>query len=143
MEPLPEGDLDLLRAWTARVQYGYWTHAGLLSWDSGLGFGRWMKAKTWAYALQGPLTIAATSGIRPEEQGLAGGLVNTSFQFGGALVLAIVTAVNNAGAGPGGSPADIMDGYRAALVVPLVVSALGVAIVGTGLIRRPAPAVQP
>ena len=59
MEPLPEGDLDLLRAWTARVQYGYWTHAGLLSWDSGLGFGRWMKAKTWAYALQGPLTIAA------------------------------------------------------------------------------------
>ena len=59
MEPLPEADLDLLRAWTARVQYGYWTHAGLLSWDSGLGFGRWMKAKTWAYALQGPLTIAA------------------------------------------------------------------------------------
>jgi EmrB/QacA subfamily drug resistance transporter len=91
----------------------------------------------------GPLTIAATSGISPEEQGLAGGLVNTSFQFGGALVLAIVTAVNNAGAGPGGSPADIMDGYRAALVVPLVVSALSVAIVGTGLIRRPAPAAIP
>jgi hypothetical protein len=60
MQPLPEADLDLLRAWTARVQYGYWTHAGLLSWDSGLGFKRWMKAKTWAYALQGPLTIAAS-----------------------------------------------------------------------------------
>jgi len=33
----------------------------------------------------GPLNIAATNGIAPEEQGLAGGLLNTSFQFGGAL----------------------------------------------------------
>ena len=41
----------------------------------------------------GPLNIAATNGIAPEEQGLAGGLLNTSFQFGGALVLAVVTAV--------------------------------------------------
>jgi hypothetical protein len=47
-----------------------------------------------AFALAyGPLNIAATNGIAPEEQGLPGGLVNTSFQFGGALVLAIVTAV--------------------------------------------------
>jgi hypothetical protein len=44
----------------------------------------------------GPLNIEATNGIAPEEQGLAGGLLNTSFQFGGALVLAVVTAVNNA-----------------------------------------------
>ncbi len=60
MPPLPEADLALLRAWTARVQFGYWTHSGLLSWDSGLGFKRWMKAKTWAYALQGPLAIACS-----------------------------------------------------------------------------------
>ena len=60
MPPLPPADLDVLRAWTARVQFGYWTHSGLLSWDSGLGFGRWMKAKTWAYALQGPLAIACS-----------------------------------------------------------------------------------
>ncbi len=50
----------LLRAWTARVQFGYWMHNGMLSWDSGLGFKRWMKAKTWAYALQGPLAIASS-----------------------------------------------------------------------------------
>ena len=49
----------------------------------------------------GPLNIAATNGIAPEEQGLAGGLLNTSFQFGGALVLAVVTAVNNAYTGSG------------------------------------------
>ena len=53
----------------------------------------------------GPLNVAATNGIAAEEQGLAGGLLNTSFQFGGALVLAIVTAVNNANIGPGGGPA--------------------------------------
>ena len=47
----------------------------------------------------GPLNVAGTSGVAPEEQGLAGGLLNTSFQFGGALVLAVVTAVNNAYAG--------------------------------------------
>ena len=60
MRPLPEADMAILRAWAARVQFGYWMHCGMLSWDSGLGFGRWMKAKTWAYALQGPLTIASS-----------------------------------------------------------------------------------
>jgi hypothetical protein len=89
-----------------------------------------------AFALAyGPLNIAATNGIAPEEQGLAGGLVNTSFQFGGALVLAIVTAVNDAAAGDGGSPQDLLDGFHAAFVVPLVVAALGVVV--TVLRRRP------
>src|SRR5215218_6310706 len=61
MRPLPEADMRLLRAWAARVQFGYWMHNGMLSWDSGLGFKRWMKAKTWAYAQQGLLTIAASA----------------------------------------------------------------------------------
>ena len=45
--------------------------------------------------------MAATNGIAPQEQGLAGGLLNTSFQFGGALALAVVTAVINSGDGVG------------------------------------------
>jgi len=97
----------------------------------GIGFGL-------AY---GPLNIAATNGIAPEEQGLAGGLVNTSFQFGGALVLAVVAAVNNANVGPSGSPQDLLDGYRAALVVPLIVAVLGVGATAFGLVRRGAPSV--
>ena len=90
---------------------------------TGLGFGL-------AY---GPLNIAATNGVAPEEQGLAGGLVNTSFQFGGALVLAVATAVNGASAGSGGSPEALMDGFHAAIVVSLVVAVLGVAVT---LVRR-------
>jgi MFS family permease len=82
----------------------------------------------------GPLNIAATNGVAPEEQGLAGGLVNTSFQFGGALVLAVVTAVNDANAGTDGSPQALLDGFQAAIVVSLIAAVLGVA--ATALRRR-------
>jgi MFS family permease len=73
----------------------------------------------------GPLNVAATNGIAPEEQGLAGGLLNTSFQFGGALVLAIVTAVNNANIGHDGSPQAVLDGFHAALIVSVGAAVLG------------------
>jgi MFS family permease len=87
----------------------------------------------------GPLNIAATNGIAAEEQGVAGGLINTSFQLGPALVLAVVTAVNDAYAGPGVSPSALLGGLHAALAVPLGVSLIGVAVMalaGTGR-RRP------
>src|SRR5215211_1226847 len=86
----------------------------------GLGFGL-------AYA---PLNVAATNGVAPEEQGLAGGLDNTSFQFGGALVLAVVTAVNDANAGVGESPPALLDGFHAAIVVSVIAAVLGVAAMG-------------
>ena len=82
----------------------------------------------------GPLNVAATNGIAPEEQGLAGGLLNTSFQFGGALVLAIVTAVNSANVGHGGSPQALLDGFHAALIVSVGAAILGV----TTMLQRPA-----
>ncbi len=69
MAPLPAADLRLLRGWTQRVLYGYWTHAGFLNWDTGWGYGRWMKGKTWAYAQQGLLAIATAPRFtrRPQE----------------------------------------------------------------------------
>ncbi len=75
----------------------------------------------------GPLNVQATSGVAAEEQGLAGGLLNTSFQFGGALVLAIVTAVNNAYVGAGGGPQAVLDGFHAALYVSVAASVFGIA----------------
>lgn len=86
----------------------------------------------------GPLNIAATNGVAPEEQGLAGGLVNTSFQFGGALVLAVATAVNNANMGSDGSRQALLDGFQAAIFVSVAAALLGVLAIAA--VRRQAAA---
>ena len=87
----------------------------------------------------------ATNGVAPEEQGLAGGLLNTSFQFGGALALAIVTAVINANVGAGGSPQAILVGYHAALYVSVGAALLGLTAMLQRTSRRaaePEPALE-
>ncbi|MFJ5140672.1 MFS transporter [Streptomyces sp. NPDC088707] len=83
----------------------------------------------------GPLTIVATDGVAEEEQGVAGGLLYTSFQFGAALGLSAVAAVNIA-ATDGTSPTALLDGYRAALVVPLVAALVAAFISAFGLRGR-------
>ncbi|MCC3777617.1 MFS transporter [Streptomyces sp. UNOB3_S3] len=83
----------------------------------------------------GPLTIVATEGIDEEEQGVAGGLLYTSFQFGAALGLSSVTAVS-IGATHGTSPAAQLDGYRAALIVPLAAALIAAFISAFGLGNR-------
>ncbi len=68
-----------------------------------------------AFALAyGPLTLAATEGVDESEQGLAGGLLYTAFQFGAALGLALVTIVLVGDRS--GAPA--VEDYRVALLVP-------------------------
>jgi MFS family permease len=89
----------------------------------------------------GTLTIAATDGVADEEQGLASGLLTTSFQFGAALGLAVATAVLVA-ATAGDSPQAVLEGYRAGLVVPLAAAVLGTVLLATGL-RRRIPLPQP
>ena len=75
----------------------------------------------------GPLTIAATDGIDEAEQELAGGLFNASVQFGAALVLAIVTAVNVAATDDPptpDTPRRLPRGARHSLVTVLVALAI-------------------
>jgi hypothetical protein len=96
-----------------------------------------------AFALAyGPLTIAATDGVAKEEQGLAGGLLYTFTQFGSAVGISAVTAVYGiVEAGADGSPGAVLDAYRTALVVPVVMVLLGAAVSAFGL-RNARPAGQ-
>jgi hypothetical protein len=87
-----------------------------------------------AFALAyGPLTIAATDGIAEEEQGLASGILTTSFQFGSALGLAVTTAVVVATTGAATSAQDRLDGFHAGLTVALAAAVLGVLATAPGL----------
>ncbi|MGV9312660.1 MFS transporter [Streptomyces sp. NPDC003691] len=100
-------------------------------------------AEDWAYAAMlpsflltgigfslafGPLTVAATDGVADEEQGLAGGLLQTAMQFGGAFGISAVTAVY--GLAGGGARIEAL---RAGLVVPLVMVAAGTLLAAAGL----------
>ncbi len=91
----------------------------------------------------GPLNIAATNGVAAEEQGLASGLVSTSFQFGGALVLAVVTAVNAANTGADGSAQGLLEGFQAAIVVSVIAALIGVLVTGLRFRERVEEAVEP
>jgi len=87
----------------------------------------------------GPMTIAATEGIDAGEQGLAGGLLYTSVQFGTAIGLAVVTAVKIAATGSGDSPQEQLDGYHMALIVPVAGVVVGTVLSATGLRRKREP----
>jgi predicted MFS family arabinose efflux permease len=97
-----------------------------------------------AFALAyGPLTIAATDGIDESEQGLAGGLVNTAFQFGAALGLSAVSAISIISLGGGLLPDERLEALRIALIVPVAATALSVLVTASGLRRRSVEAALP
>jgi len=79
----------------------------------------------------------ALSSARPEEGGLASGIVNTSYQIGSALGLASMTALAAAnGADKLGDLTALTDGYSAAFVGAAVIAAAG-AILAAVTIRTP------
>lgn len=88
------------------------------------------------FALAFPsINVAATGGVADDEQGLASGLVNTALQVGGAIVLAVTTAVLTAGTGSGTDAHAQLAGYRPALLLVTGTTALGLLIALTGALR--------
>jgi MFS family permease len=83
------------------------------------------------FALTFPsLNMQATAGVADHEQGLASGLVSTSIQVGGAIVLAISSAIVASGSG-----GDFLDAIQPALAVVVGVSGLGLLATLSGLAR--------
>ncbi|MEV8316703.1 MFS transporter [Streptomyces sp. NPDC059900] len=83
------------------------------------------------------LNIQATNGVDDDEQGMVSGLLNTSIQVGGAIFLAVVTAVITASShGGDASPQAVLDSYRPGLLVVTAIAVAGLLITLTGLRTR-------
>ncbi len=88
-----------------------------------------------------PSLQTAISSARPEEGGLASGIVNTSYQVGSALGLAAMTALAAAhGAGELGNAAALTDGYSAAFLGAAGIAVAGGLVAAVTLRRPQAPA---
>ncbi len=73
-----------------------------------------------------PAMLAALAGARPEEGGLAAGIVNTTYQGGSALGLAVITAI--ATANGFGSQGSTIEGFG-----PAFAGAALIALAGAGI----------
>jgi EmrB/QacA subfamily drug resistance transporter len=82
-------------------------------------------------------TIAAVSGVREQESGLASGLINTSQQIGGALGLAVLATIANsrtddlmasAGGDPAALPNALAEGFQSAFLGGAAIAALGLVL---------------
>jgi EmrB/QacA subfamily drug resistance transporter len=89
-----------------------------------------------------PSLGTAISSARPEEGGLASGIVNTSYQVGSALGLAVMTAIAAGnGADRLGDAQALTDGFAAAFLGSAAVALLG-ALVAAALLRGPGQTVD-
>jgi len=80
-----------------------------------------------------PITIAAVAGTKPQEAGLASGLINTSQQIGGAVGIAILSTIavsttSDAIAKGTAAPVALTDGFQAAFWAGAAISFAGVLV---------------
>ena len=86
-----------------------------------------------------PITIAALAGTKPQEAGLASGLINTSQQIGGAVGIALLSTIavsttDDALATGTAAPLALTDGFRAAFWAAAAIMFAGV-LVSVFLVR--------
>jgi EmrB/QacA subfamily drug resistance transporter len=87
-----------------------------------------------------PISIAALAGVKASEAGLASGLFNTSQQIGGALGIAVLSAVatsvtDNRVADGTAQAAAAVDGFQAAFIGAALIASVGI-LTTLVLVRR-------
>lgn len=75
-----------------------------------------------------PTYIAATARVRPEDQGAASGLLNTSQELGPAIGLAAIASTATAFIGGARALGDLVAGYRMGLLVSAALMAIGLLV---------------
>ena len=76
-------------------------------------------------------TIGAVAGVKPHEQGLASGLINTSQQVGGAIGLAVLATIATTrtnhvlATGTSSLPHALTEGFQAAFLLGAIIAAVG------------------
>ncbi|CAG4920574.1 MFS transporter [Paraburkholderia gardini] len=90
-----------------------------------------------------PLLLAAMSDVKPEDSGLASGIVNTAFMMGGALGLAILASLAAARTGEllargAATPVALNAGYHVAFMCGAIFAALA-GLLGAAFLRARAP----
>lgn len=93
-----------------------------------------------------PLLLAAMSDVKPEDSGLASGIVNTAFMMGGALGLAILASLGAARTGErlargAPTPVALNAGYHVAFMCGAIFAALA-GLLGAAFLRARAPSAQ-
>jgi MFS family permease len=78
----------------------------------------------------------ATAGVADDEQGLASGLVNTSIQIGGAVVLAVISAIIGSG-GTNIRNGQLLPGMTTAIAVVAGLTVFGLALTLVRIARSP------
>lgn len=120
----------ILLALGMSVAGSYWTVLpGMLVWGTSAGL---------AFPA---LFVSVSTGVVPQQQGVASALASTSQYLGSAVGLAALVAIANAGLDPDPDPdpGSVVDGLRLAGWVAAAVTLLGAGL--TAAVLRPQPAV--
>jgi MFS family permease len=92
-----------------------------------------------------PILLAAMSDVKPEESGLASGVVNTAFMMGGALGLAVLASLaawrtDTLTSSGSSEAAALTGGYHLAFVVGTIFAVSAAVLAGMLLRTAAAPA---
>src|SRR3954453_11022752 len=68
MAPLSASAQELMHQWVTRAVAGYWTHAGYMNWDSGLGFARWHQGKKLGLTQEALIGLASSDSLLPDKR---------------------------------------------------------------------------